>query len=132
MASKRARPTSKRRARRGGATPLEAKAATAGTVPTEKLEAEVGPAPTALSGKPAAVLLPTGPVPLAIDTATLSMGREAMQWSYIVRNRKRWAGRVRLADEQIERARTLLAALGLSTNDLTAIARAQVAQVSIP
>jgi hypothetical protein len=71
-------------------------------------------------------------VQLITDAAALSLGREAMQWSYILRNRKRWADRGPLADEQNQRARTLLEALGASANDLSAIARARVAQMSTP
>jgi hypothetical protein len=76
------------------------------------------------------LLLPNGPLELSPPAGT-RLQRAAMQWSYIVRNRRRWAEREALAREQNVRARALLREVGVGDDELRAIAEAGKAQVSI-
>jgi hypothetical protein len=62
-----------------------------------------------------------------------ALQRAAMEWSYIVRNRRRWSAQASLVAAQAERAQALLAnELGASAGDLADIARSRVAQVVVP
>lgn len=58
--------------------------------------------------------------------------RVAMQWTYIVRNRRRWAERDVSVNEQAERARDLLQRLGLSEQSRERLAFAGHVEVVIP
>lgn len=71
---------------------------------------------------------PKGPA-----AATAELQRAAMHWSYVVRNRKRWAGLPVSVANQTERARSLLTTqLGLAESDLNAIAADGIVEVEIP
>lgn len=62
-----------------------------------------------------------------------SFQRVAMQWAYIVRNRKRWSGREALVrDQSADALKVLKDHFALGDADLLALSRARVAQVSIP
>jgi hypothetical protein len=64
---------------------------------------------------------------------TQMIQRAAMQWTYVVRNRRRWSGRDSLVQEQSIRAQAdLRDEFGLTKTDLTDLAAARVAQVIIP
>jgi hypothetical protein len=58
--------------------------------------------------------------------------RAAMQWSYIVRNRSRWAGLGSATGQQADRAARLLQDLGLDDASRRKLADAGVAQVVVP
>jgi hypothetical protein len=58
--------------------------------------------------------------------------RAAMQWTYVLRNRERWAALPVTVKNQTERARTLLESLGLTDADLQAIATDRIVEVAIP
>ena len=59
--------------------------------------------------------------------------RAAMQWAYIVRNRRRWAGRDALIRDQADDAQKLIQRhFQVGQTDLGAVAQARVAQVAIP
>lgn len=58
--------------------------------------------------------------------------RLAVQWTYIVRNRRRWVQRDNSVDDQAERARSFLLQLGLSEPDLERLAFAGHVEVIIP
>ncbi len=58
--------------------------------------------------------------------------RVATQWTYIVRNRRRWAYRQDTVDDQAKRARDLLQQLGLSNADRERLAFAGHVEVVIP
>lgn len=63
---------------------------------------------------------------------TSEFQRVAMQWTYIVRNRRRWAERDVSVQEQAERARELLRRLGLSESARERLAFAGHVEVVIP
>lgn len=58
--------------------------------------------------------------------------RVAVQWTYIVRNRRRWAERAETIQDQAKRARGLLKELGLSEPDRKRLAQAGHVEVVIP
>ncbi len=67
------------------------------------------------------------------DRPSAIFQRAAMQWSYIVRNRRRWSGRESLVREQASRTqRLLLEDFNIGSEELSALAKSRVAQVVIP
>lgn len=58
--------------------------------------------------------------------------RLAVQWTYIVRNRRRWVQHDNTVDDQADRARAFLLQLGLSKPDLERLAFAGHVEVIIP
>jgi hypothetical protein len=64
--------------------------------------------------------------------AIRTLQRAAMQWTYVLRNRERWAALPVTVKNQAERARALLESLGLSDADLQRVAADRIAQVAIP
>ena len=58
--------------------------------------------------------------------------RLAVQWTYVVRNRSRWAQRADSVDDQAERAQEALAQLGISDADRERLAFAGHVEVVIP
>ncbi|RPH57790.1 MAG: hypothetical protein EHM89_13465, partial [Acidobacteria bacterium] len=87
----------------------------------------------------AVVALPTRAIALKprdigqAGKAGASFPRAAMQWSYIVRNRRRWSGRESLVREQAARAQTLLREeFDIGPAELSELAKSRVAQVVIP
>jgi hypothetical protein len=70
---------------------------------------------------------------LVADASVRAFQRAAMQWAYIVRNRRRWAGRDALVRDQADDAQKLLQRhFQVGRADLGAVAQARVAQVAIP
>jgi hypothetical protein len=67
------------------------------------------------------------PLPGKVDRQQL-----AMRWSYIVRERQRWAGGTALTRRQAEQAEATLGELGLREPECERIADAGVAQVVVP
>jgi hypothetical protein len=65
------------------------------------------------------------------DSVRSRLQNAAIQWSYVVRNRKRWAGSYSLGIRQEERARKLLAELQMSEAQLLRLAKAGIVQVSV-
>lgn len=55
-----------------------------------------------------------------------------MQWTYVLRNRERWAALPVSAKHQAERARALLSELGMSDADLHTIATERIVEVAVP
>src|SRR5262245_27434700 len=94
--------------------------------------------PSEESSPPAPVLIatPQRSIPLHTpenDRVEQIVQRIAMQWTYVVRNRRRWAGREPLVEEQARRAEAVLReTFGLTQTDLKDLANARVAQVVIP
>jgi hypothetical protein len=82
------------------------------------------------------VTTPTRTVTLAgADGAQLEKRRlqqEAMRWTYVLRNRERWAALPVTAKQHGQRSRELLVKLGLSDADLLAIANDRAVEVAIP
>lgn len=70
----------------------------------------------------------------AVDAgrATKALQRAAMQWTYVLRNRERWAALPVSAKHQAERARALLSDLGMSDAALQAIAAERIVEVAVP
>jgi hypothetical protein len=70
------------------------------------------------------------------DLASIEFGaalqRSAMEWSYVLRNRRRWADREASREEQAERSRALLDQLGIEPERMRAIASAGLVEVSVP
>jgi hypothetical protein len=64
--------------------------------------------------------------------ATRQLQRAAMRWTYILRNRERWAALPVSAKNQAGRARELLESLGLSDADLQTIASDRIVEVAVP
>ena len=64
--------------------------------------------------------------------ATRQLQRAAMQWTYILRNRERWAALPVSVKNQADRARRLLWSLGLSDADLQTMAADRIVEVAIP
>lgn len=58
--------------------------------------------------------------------------RAAMQWTYVLRNRRRWATQESVRDEQSRRSRKLFEELGVSADELSMLAESEVVEVSIP
>jgi hypothetical protein len=58
--------------------------------------------------------------------------RAAMQWTYVLRNRRRWATQESVRDEQSRRSRKLFEEFGVATNELKMLAESEVVEVSIP
>ncbi|HEV7843371.1 MAG TPA: hypothetical protein VGO69_06720, partial [Pyrinomonadaceae bacterium] len=65
-----------------------------------------------------------------------SLGRElqraAMQWTYVVRNRRRWVDSEDSRMEQASRVRAHLEALGINDQNLRELAKAGIIEVSVP
>src|SRR6187397_59097 len=80
------------------------------------------------------ITLHTNSAKIAIRPVSVNAFQEAaMQWSHIVRNRKRWAPGTTSVTEQSERARKVLTkTLGLSEADRTTIAESTSVEVSMP
>jgi hypothetical protein len=66
------------------------------------------------------------------DAARANLPRAAMQWTYIVRSRSRWAARQETSERQAQQAAEVLASFGVGDADLAALARAGVVEVDIP
>ena len=58
--------------------------------------------------------------------------RAAMQWTYVLRNRRRWATQEAVREEQSRRSRNLFEEFGVSPNELSMLAESEVVEVSIP
>jgi hypothetical protein len=69
--------------------------------------------------------------PIRIETGA-TLQHAAMHWSWVVRNRARWAGQSDSAADQSARSREQLVALGMDPGILDELAAAGVIQVSIP
>jgi hypothetical protein len=71
-----------------------------------------------------------------VDAAHLETGpalqRAAMQWSWVVRNRARWAGQPDSVADQSSRSREQLRALGLDRAVIDKLASADLIQVNVP
>jgi hypothetical protein len=70
--------------------------------------------------------------PIDDKKATKVLQRAAMQWTYVLRNRERWAALPVSAKHQAQRARALLTELGLSDAALQAIATERIVEVAVP
>jgi len=99
-------------------------------------------AATALKGKatgtggrsPASLMVSIeapGVGPVQIPTGS-KLQRAAMEWSWVVRNRARWAGQPDSALRQSVRARAELERLGIDKTALDAFAATDIIQVSVP
>ena len=80
------------------------------------------------------ITLHTNSAEIAIRPASVNAFQQAaMQWSHIVRNRKRWAPGTTSVTQQSDRARDVLTrTLGLSEADRTTIAESTSVEVSMP
>ena len=80
------------------------------------------------------ITLHTNSAEIAIrPTSVNALQQAAMQWSHIVRNRKRWAPGTTSVTQQSERAREVLTkTLGLSEADRNTIAESTSVEVSMP
>src|SRR5262245_33549853 len=94
--------------------------------------------PDAAAPPPAADFVP---LPLRLRSAagdtfevrhTRDMRRAAMEWSYVLLNRKRWAETPAVKEEIADRSRRLLNELGVGTAALRSMAGAKVVEVEIP
>ncbi len=74
---------------------------------------------------------PLGAAPIT-RRAPLSLAREAIRWSYVVRIRQRWLGNESVERDQEERCRRTLRELGLDAAELDLIAAAGLVEVEIP
>jgi len=68
----------------------------------------------------------------SVAEATRQLQRAAMQWSYVLRNRERWAALPVTVKNQADRARALLTSLGLTDANLQRIAADRIVEVAIP
>ena len=80
------------------------------------------------------ITLHTNSAEIAIRPASVNAFQQAaMQWSHIVRNRKRWAPGTTSVTQQSDRARDVLTrTLGLSETDRSTIAESTSVEVSMP
>jgi hypothetical protein len=69
--------------------------------------------------------------PIAIATGP-ALQRAAMEWSWVVRNRARWAGEAESVAKQSARSRAELESLGMDHTTLDALAATEIIQVSVP
>lgn len=58
--------------------------------------------------------------------------RAAIQWTYVLRNRRRWVAQESLRAEQSRRARELFDELGVGEDELRHLAESDVVEVSVP
>ncbi|HWP43573.1 MAG TPA: hypothetical protein VNO14_10085, partial [Blastocatellia bacterium] len=65
-------------------------------------------------------------------TSSKHLQRAAIQWSYVLRNRRRWAAQESVREEQSRRAIKLFEDLGVSLGALERLAESEVVEVSIP
>jgi hypothetical protein len=62
----------------------------------------------------------------------LTLARAALQWTYIVRNRRRWATVTEWKNQQAAYAKKVLSAFGVQEADLQKFARASMVEISVP
>ena len=104
--------------------PRRPRASSTGTRP----EAQEAAAPTRTT---TVTLAAPGGVSVTIETGK-ALQQAAMQWSWVVRNRSRWATLTASQVDQSARARTQLQQLGVSANDLDGLSAGGIVQVGIP
>lgn len=80
---------------------------------------------------------PTRTIQFQVDPKKMAaldkmLQREAIRWTYVLRNRQRWAAIPESVANQAARAQRLLRELGLSEADLLAIATERAVEVSVP
>jgi hypothetical protein len=69
------------------------------------------------------------PIPIATGSR---LQQAAMEWSWVIRNRARWASEPESVARQSARSRTQLQALGMDAGSLDALAATEIIQVSVP
>ena len=72
------------------------------------------------------------PVKLALPESRAVIQREALRWSYSLRNRERWTGRAEVLEQQRDEIADLAALCGVSVPLLQEIARCDLVEVEIP
>ena len=84
------------------------------------------------TGSVAVNLGETGKVQAKEEKLDLTLGDAAMQWTYIVRNRRRWSTLPDLKRQQAQDAAALLKGFGVKASDLQSFADAQMVEVCVP
>jgi len=87
-------------------------------------------APVTLNNGFVALRIPSRDIPLQTGKPEINMERAAMEWTYVVRSRQRWATTEGAATQQARAAADLLRRLGVDSQALAEIARSGIVEVA--
>ncbi len=120
------RPSSTAASKKAGGRSSKKRRATPKSAPESDPTINAGP------DEEIAITIRTKDGPAFTINSSKQLQRAAIQWNYVLRNRRRWVAQETVRAEQSRRALELFMQLGVSEDEITQLAESEVVEVSVP